>query len=476
MTQEECKSFSLSSVSVDKHELMTGLFLIVISFFMPLFFNVQTFEIYTCMMRALTDTEKIDLISAALRLVALNSLRGIPHYVGAYFVGESLSFRRRGSHREATINAALILMILLLTYKGIGAIHNIHYDFGIPAVLVFLFVFFFRKIHYRYISMYKKAAMISMVWIAFQFLDVMPLVSPLPVGRGETSVDIKTASLILEAETAMNTSAMVGMMLFMAFAVILFFQFRQENNLRELGILKEENHNIIVQSKLNEMQNRISRETQYLVHDLKSPLTTVQTLVGVLKMESIEDRRLQDVEYLNCIENAVDRMSKMISEILYEDSQSLITTEELIATVLAQSSVTDYATYLHVENTLPDAFIMANRFLFPRALINLLQNSAQAVPKEREPDIRLTVSRAAEPFTVAFTVEDNGVGIAKERLEAVWEHGISDNQSSGLGLAFVKNVVKNMGGNIKISSEEGAGTKISLEFPQEQCNTNVSTM
>ena len=42
-------------------------------------------------MRALHNWERTDLLAAALQLVALNSLRGIPHYVGAYFVGESLS-------------------------------------------------------------------------------------------------------------------------------------------------------------------------------------------------------------------------------------------------------------------------------------------------------------------------------------------------------------------------------------------------
>ena len=467
MTKENRKPLPLRLVSVNERELMVGLLLIVSSFFMPLLFNVHTFDIDHSIMRALQRWEQVDLIAAALQLVALNSLRGIPHYVGAYFVGESMSFRWREERRAWPVNAVLILAILLLTYQGIGAVHQIHYDFGIPAVLVSSFVFFFRKIHYRYISMWKKAAMISLVLTALQFLDVMPLLDPFPIGRGETSVDIKMAALVLGAETAINTSATVCMVLFVAFALILFFQFREENNLRELSILKEQNQAIMVQAKLNEMKNRTNQEMQYLVHDLKSPLTTVQTLVGVLKMESEAEQRSHDVEYLDYIENAVERMSEMISEILYEDQQAPITTQELVGVVLAQSSVTDYAPYLHVDNQLPETRIMANRFLFPRALINLLQNSAQAMPEGHEPEIRLRVHRADNPAWIAFTVEDNGIGIGKERLHTIWDRGISGRQSSGLGLAFVQNVVEKMGGEIRMSSTPGVGTKISLELPEE---------
>jgi len=465
--KEKLGGIPLKLVSVDARELYTGLLLIGLGLLMPLFFHVDNFNVLDSLEQALASGERIDLVAAAVQLVALNSVRGIPHYVGAYFVGESLSFRYR-ERRAWPINAVLILLILLFTYDIIGIIHHIHYDFGLPAVLVSSFVFFFRKIHYRYISMWKKASLIMLVLIALQFLDVMPGMDAFPVGRGEVSEDIKMAALVLEGETALNTVAMVGTMLFLAFALIIFFQLREENNLRELSVLREQNHAIMIQSQLNEMKNRTHQEVQYLVHDLKSPLTTVQTLVGVLKMESEAERRSRDVEYLDYIENAVERMSEMISEVLYEDQHFPITTQELVGVVMAQSSVTDYASYLKVNNQLPDVKILANRFLFPRALVNLLQNSAHAMTRDREPEIYLQVHRAARPGWISFTVEDNGAGIDKERLHSVWDRGISGRQSSGLGLAFVRNVVEKMGGEIRVSSTPGQGTRISLELPEER--------
>lgn len=456
--------------AVDKKELLVGVALIAASFFMPLVFNVHNFSVLKSIIRALYQAEKIDIIAASVQLIALNSIRGIPHYVGAYFVGESLSFRWR-EHRAWPVNSLIILVILLLTYWGIGAVHGIRYDFGLPAVLVCFFVLFFRKIHYRYISLMKKASMITLVLTAFQFLDIMPAMSRFPVGRGETSMDIKMASMILDTDTALNTVGTVGMLLFLAFALVVFFHLREENNLKELNFLREQNQTILMQSQLNEMKNRTHQEMQYLVHDLKSPLTAVQTLVGVLKMESEEDRRERDVEYLDHIENAVERMSEMISEILYQDQQTLHTTQELVEIALAQSSVNDYADYIRVDNQVPEALVNANRFLFPRALINLIENSAQAMEGQSRPEILLQVDRCRKKGIV-FTVQDNGAGIDEQRLETIWNRGTSGRHSSGLGLAFVRNVVDRMNGKIRIKSKVGQGTKIHVILPDEPAGSD----
>ena len=468
--KKENRICPLQLVAADRTELVTGIVLIGASFLMPLLFNVHNFGIRASIMRALRYVEKIDLIAAAVELVALNSLRGIPHYVGAYFVGESLSFRWRG-RRAWPLNSLMILIILLLTYQGIGFVHDIHYDFGIPAVLVCFFVFFFRKIHYRYLSLQKKASMIALVLIACQFLDIMPLVDKFPVGRGETSREIKLTSTILGADTVLNTVAIVGILLFLTFALVIFFQLRSENNLKELSFLREQNQAILMQSQLNEMKNRTHQEMQYLVHDLKSPLTAVQTLVGVLKMECEAEKRSRDVEYLDHIETAVERMSEMISEILYQDQCAMHATEELVGIALAQSSVNDYAAYLRVDNQVPQALVSANRFLFPRALINLLENSAQAMDSQSAPEIWLRVSRG-DGGSIVFAVQDNGTGIEKEQLEEIWNRGNSGRQSSGLGLAFVRNVVEQMHGQIHINSEPQQGTSIFLILPEESAAGN----
>lgn len=457
----------LQVVRVDRWELTIGLGLVFLGFLMPLLFTVQNFQVLHSLSHALVQGEKTDLMMAALRLVALNSARGIPHYIGAYFIGESVQFR----WKERTLwplNSLLIVVILQATYWIIEQVHHIHYDFGLPAILVCAFVLVFRRLDYQYIALWKKSLAIALFLFSFQFLDIMPALRGLPVGRGETSREIKQAANVMGGEMVLNGLALAGAAMFLLFGLLIFFQLRDENTLRELSALREQNQTIRMEAKLNEMKNRTYQEMQYLVHDLKSPLTVVQTLVGVIKMECEQEGRDRDVDYLSRIEGAVEQMSGMISDILYEGQHTLVSTHTLLGVALAQSSVSDYALYIRVDNQVPEALVSANRILFPRALVNLLQNSAQAVPPDREPEIWLRVTReeGRGGRKVVFTVEDNGTGIREEEQRAVWGKGVSGRNSSGLGLAFVSGVVEKMEGEIRVSSVPGRGTSISLVIPE----------
>ena len=431
--------------SVDVKELAIGAGLVLLSFLMPLLFNVDNFQVLRSLHRALSEGEKTDLMVAAIQLVALNSVRGIPHYVGAYLIGESVDIHM-GKRSAWFINSLIIILILQVTYWGIEAVHHIHYDFGLPAILVCTFVLLFRRLNYQYIALYKKSLLIILFLTSFQFLDIMPALRGLPVGRGESSWDIKQAAAVLEGETVLNVLALVGAVLFLLFGLLILFQLRDENTLRELSMLREQNHAIRIQAQLNEMKNRTYQEMQYLVHDLKSPLTAVQTLVGVIKMECEVEQRTRDVE----------------------DQHTLMSTQSLLGVALAQSSVTDYALSVHVDNQAPEALISANRILFPRALVNLMQNSAQAIPKDREPEIWLRVVRREreDGSKVIFTVSDNGTGIEEETRQEIWDKGVSGRKSSGLGLAFVRNVVEKMDGTICVKSTAGVGAAISIVVPE----------
>ena len=322
----------------------------------------------------------------------------------------------------------------------------------------------FQILNYKYISRTKKALLIASFLTEFQFLDVMPIMDALPIGRGETSQDIKMAAAVLGGEALINTTGMVGILLFLLFGVVIFLQLREENSLRELSVLREQNEEIRTRAQINEMKNRTYQEMQYLVHDLKSPLTALQTLVGVLKMESEMEQRAQDVEYLTRIEGNVEQMSRMISEILYEDQRSPITTDALVRIVLAQVSTSDYSTCIRVENTVPQMQVSVNHVLFPRTLVNLLQNSARAVSDRANPRILLRVE--AENDAVRFIVADNGIGISPERQKSVWSRGNSGEGSSGLGLAFVRSIVDRLGGEVTLCSKVNEGTRITITIEE----------
>ena len=463
--KETLKRLPLCVEKVDMVEFSVGVTLVIVSLLMPLAFNMQNFPVQHYLFEALRCSEKTYLMTAALLLVALNALRGIPHYVGAFFIGESVGFTWRGKKLEL-LNAALTIALLRAVYRMIEILYGIRYDFGIPAVLTACSGILFQLLNYQYISRTKKALLVASFLTAFQFLDIMPMMNALPAGRGETSQDIKIAAAILDSREIINTVGAMGMLLFSLFGIMVLLQLSVENNLRELNSLREQNEEIRTRAQINEMKNRTYQEMQYLVHDLKSPLTALQTIVGVLKMKCEAEERRQDVEYLTRVEDNVEQMSRMISEILYEDRHSSITTADLVRIVLAQVSTSDYASYIRLENEAPQACVSVNHVLFPRALVNLLQNSARAVSERTIPQILLRVE--AEDGVVRFTVADNGVGIRPERQASVWERGNSSEGSSGIGLAFVHGVVERLGGETTLCSKPNEGTRIMITIPEEE--------
>ncbi|MBQ8801715.1 MAG: HAMP domain-containing histidine kinase, partial [Clostridium sp.] len=233
----------------------------------------------------------------------------------------------------------------------------------------------------------------------------------------------------------------------------------------------------LMENQLRVLENRTYMELNHLVHDLKSPLTSMQTLVGVVKMSCENQQEEQNVHYLEMIESGIERMSNMISEILYEDRLNQTTTKRLIKGVLAQASAAEYAELIRADNHIPQTRIAVNVIRFTRALINLLENSFYAVDREKG-SIWLEVSKATLDGrdAVCFEVRDNGSGIDEQLLERILENGFSTRNSSGLGLSFARTVVEQSGGRMDIRSTAGQGTQVKVYIPaceQEEETTAV---
>jgi signal transduction histidine kinase len=95
-------------------------------------------------------------------------------------------------------------------------------------------------------------------------------------------------------------------------------------------------------------------------------------------------------------------------------------------------------------------------------LWNLLLNAAQAIPETG----RIEVSVALDAEALVVSVADEGVGIARDRLDRIFDPFYTTRTGgTGLGLANVERIVRAHGGEVGVNSTQGKGTTFTLRFP-----------
>lgn len=457
-------------IVIDKREMAIGICLVLLGIVMPSFLHVGNMGIYTDLKQALGMGEKLYVILAASKLVLLNGIRSFPHYLGAFFIGEAVSLYRGGKEIRF-MKTIMVCGVIPIVYVIIERIYHIRYDFGIPAILVITLLVILEKIDFNMVNIGKKSLMVAMTVMAFQWLDVMPSLSGLAFGRGETSNDIKNAALLLDGEFFLQSTALLFFFLLFFNDILLCKLILDENNLR---LMSEENHRsqqALMESNMRAMENRTYMELRHLVHDLKSPLTSMQGLVGVIKLSSKDERQMT---YLTKIEASVERMSSMISEILYESRKSPITTYDMITEILSQISSSEYVNLVECSNSAPKLCINVNKIRFSRTIINLLENAYYSI----EPDKGKIVLNVQEEIKkdalyASIKVKDNGMGISPEKMKNIWDSGYSTRGSLGLGLGFVRKVIEDNNGSVEIESIEGSGTMVTICIPAEYPDAEI---
>ncbi len=101
---------------------------------------------------------------------------------------------------------------------------------------------------------------------------------------------------------------------------------------------------------------------------------------------------------------------------------------------------------------------------FKQALINLLVNARQVLPKGGTVKVR---TRAGSGGEAVLEIEDNGPGIPEEFRDRIFEVFFSSRGGgTGLGLPIARQIVERHGGRIELESEVGAGTTFRIRLPR----------
>ena len=191
-------------------------------------------------------------------------------------------------------------------------------------------------------------------------------------------------------------------------------------------------------------------------HELRTPLATIREFTAILSDEISGPLTRDQREYLTIIKSNVDRLTRMIDNLLdmakIEAGQVILSKGIIEIQPLVEQTVQSlrpFANNKHIDLAidvpagLPTLFADADKVT--QVLVNLISNAIKFTPGSG----RITVRVVEEPNDIAFSVQDTGVGILPEDLPRLFEkfqqvHAIlieGASKGTGLGLAISKRLV-----------------------------------
>lgn len=311
-------------------------------------------------------------------------------------------------------------------------------------------------------SLWMSAIMMILVLIAVQWLQLIPAISDFGLGHNDLAISIKLTDQYLTDNHLLNTLATVFFVIFivltMTVTALIYLQNKQIKSLEKIEVQEEE----LKETRIALVESTIYKEIATLVHDLKTPLVTIEGLLSLLDLKMQPKQSSKMEEYLERMNRSVENMKAMISEILHENTKKTILPTELIQYVTSHFCYDEQHVELTVdiEDDLPA--LQLNKIRFSRAITNVLENAVNSFQGQTG---KITIRVLKRENDVLFQIRDNGPGIENKDLASIWKDGFSTKQSSGIGLSFVKRVVENHGGKIYLDSIPNRYTEVSIYIP-----------
>jgi PAS domain S-box-containing protein len=208
-------------------------------------------------------------------------------------------------------------------------------------------------------------------------------------------------------------------------------------------------------------------------HDLRAPLSSILGLVNLAKLPGNDDN-LKD--YLPLVGQKVSQLDHFISDVL-SHSKNLkldVRTDLVDLQKVIEQTFTDLS-YLTGANQIRKEIKVEGHDLFsdPWRIEEIFRNLVSNAIKYRRldnPDPLIEVSAYSTEHATEISFKDNGIGIAEESLDHIFEmfyRASGQSEGSGLGLYIVKNAVDKLGGVVMVDSKLGEGTTFKMVLPNK---------
>ena len=209
-----------------------------------------------------------------------------------------------------------------------------------------------------------------------------------------------------------------------------------------------------------------------MAHEIRNPLNAISISIQRLKREFVpgDEKKDEYGKFIDIMRGELGRVDRIVEEFLLSTKSRVPFSSENLHDVMG-----DVVTILH-EKAAIKGVILSNNIekniriecqteRMKQAFYNILLNGIEAIAGEG----MVEISSARKGFHINISIHDNGSGILEENIQSIFEYYYTTKDKGiGLGLPISFMIVKDHGGDIKVFSEKGKGTKFVVSLPLTQ--------
>lgn len=232
-----------------------------------------------------------------------------------------------------------------------------------------------------------------------------------------------------------------------------------------------------IREKNVEIENAANFKNQVLgmvAHDLRNPLAAVESTAMIMELDDVNE---ETQENINIIKASCVKARGIILDLLEaarNDDQNVIETVQVDLNLFVRKIIDSWKIHneAKVIFTFGSAYIPlyaeVNKEKFHRVMDNLISNAIKFSKENDKIDIYLD----KENNLATIEVKDHGLGVPKDMIPHLFDRfskagrtGVRGEQSTGLGLSIVKQIIERHKGTIEVKSEEGIGSIFKISLP-----------
>lgn len=228
---------------------------------------------------------------------------------------------------------------------------------------------------------------------------------------------------------------------------------------------------LIKQKKISDIKTDFINN---ITHELKTPLTTLSVSTKILERNDIKENEQLYNQLLNTINRQNERLQHLIDQVMnnslgheeIELQKQKIEVHSFLNSIINDFKIAHTSTQIQTSFHSEETKLKLDTFHLTTAILNVLENAV------KYGSTSIVISTQLQNNVFSISIEDNGIGIEKNKQNLLFDKfyrveqgNVHTTKGLGLGLYYVDQIIKAHKGSVKLVSDFGKGTKLTLLIP-----------